>query len=59
MASIAGTVPANPKAEIPEKLKGIIPPLPIKDVHTVDWTYVNANFSKWEDRWAREVQSRG
>lgn len=59
MASIAGTVPANPKAQIPEKLKGIIPPLPLKDVHTVDWTYVNANFSKWEDRWAREVQSRG
>ena len=59
MASIAGTVPANPKAKVPEKLKDIIPPLPLTDVYNVDWTYVNANFSKWEDRWTREVQSRG
>jgi putative spermidine/putrescine transport system substrate-binding protein len=59
MSSIAGTVPANPKAKVPEKLKDIIPPLPLKDVYNVDWTYVNANFSRWEDRWAREVQSRG
>lgn len=58
MASIAGTVPANPKANVPEKLKGIIPPLPIKEVYSVDWTYVNSQYSSWEDRWAREVQTR-
>ena len=59
MTSIAGTVPANPKATLPEKLKDIIPPLPLTDVYNVDWTYVNAQYSTWEDRWAREVQSRG
>lgn len=58
MASIAGTVPANAKAEIPEKLKGIIPSLPIPDVYSVDWNYVNSQYSSWEDRWAREVQVR-
>lgn len=58
MASIAGTVPANPKAAVPEKLKGIIPSLPIQNVYSVDWKYVNAHFSEWEDRWAREVQVR-
>lgn len=59
MTSIAGTVPANPKATLPEKLKGIIPPLPLSDVYEVDWSYVNANFSSWEDRWAQEVMTRG
>jgi len=58
MASIAGTVPANAKASIPEKLKGIIPSLPIADVYSVDWAYVNSQYSAWEDRWAREVQVR-
>lgn len=58
MASIAGTVPANAKAEIPEKLKGIIPSLPIPDVYSVDWAHVNSQYSAWEDRWAREVQVR-
>ena len=58
MASIAGTVPANPKAAVPEKLKSIIPPLPIKEVYSVDWAYVNSQYSSWEDRWAREVQTR-
>lgn len=59
MTSIAGTVPSNPKATLPEKLKDIIPPLPLTDVYNVDWTHVNAEFSSWEDRWAQEVQSRG
>lgn len=58
MASIAGTVPANAKANVPEKLKSIIPSLPIPNVYSVDWKYVNSNFSTWEDRWAREVQVR-
>lgn len=58
MSSIAGTVPANPAAAIPEKLKTIVPSLPITDVYTVDWTHVNSQFSSWEDRWAREVQVR-
>ncbi|KQW20942.1 hypothetical protein ASC80_12310 [Afipia sp. Root123D2] len=58
MASIAGTVPANPEAAVPEKLRGIIPKLPIPDVYSVDWTTVNTQYSMWEDRWAREVQVR-
>ena len=58
MASIAGTIPANPKAEAPEKLKSIIPPMPIQDVYHMDWSAVNANYSKWEERWMREVQVR-
>ncbi len=58
MASIAGTVPANPAAKIPDKLKTIVPSLPITDVYSVDWTYVNSQYSSWEDRWAREVQVR-
>jgi putative spermidine/putrescine transport system substrate-binding protein len=58
MASIAGTVPANPAAQIPDKLKSIVPSLPITDVYSVDWPYVNSQFSMWEDRWAREVQMR-
>ena len=58
MSSIAGTVPANPAAKIPEKLRTIVPSLPITDVYTVDWTHVNAQYSKWEDRWQREVQVR-
>lgn len=58
MASIAGTVPANPAAKVPDKLKTIVPSLPITDVYTVDWTYVNSQYSSWEDRWAREVQVR-
>jgi putative spermidine/putrescine transport system substrate-binding protein len=58
MASIAGTVPANPKAAVPEKLKEIVPKLPIPDVYSVDWKAVNAQYSAWDDRWAREVQVR-
>ncbi|MCL4767128.1 MAG: extracellular solute-binding protein [Hyphomicrobiaceae bacterium] len=58
MASIAGTIPANPSAAAPEKLKAIIPPLPLTDVYNVDWTLVNAQYSKWEERWMKEVQVR-
>jgi putative spermidine/putrescine transport system substrate-binding protein len=58
MASIAGTVPSNPKAEVPEKLKTIVPKLPIPDVYSVDWDTVNAQYSMWEDRWAQDVQTR-
>jgi putative spermidine/putrescine transport system substrate-binding protein len=58
MTSIAGTIPANPKAAPPEKLKGFLPPLPIADVYDVDWTVVNANYAKWEERWMQEVQVR-
>lgn len=58
MTSIAGTIPANPEAEVPEKLKTVIPELPIQDVYDVDWSVVNKNYSEWEDRWAREIQSR-
>jgi putative spermidine/putrescine transport system substrate-binding protein len=58
MSSIAGTIPANPKAEAPEKLKTIIPPMPVADVYQIDWSIVNANYSKWEERWMREVQVR-
>lgn len=59
MTSIAGTVPSNPKASLPEKLKGIIPPLPLTDVYHVDWDYVNKHFPAWQDRWAQEVLTRG
>lgn len=58
MTSIAGTLPANPDAEVPEKLKTVIPELPVKKVYDVDWSVVNKNYSEWEDRWAREIQSR-
>lgn len=58
MASIAGTIPANPKAKVPEKLAGIVPALPIPDVHNVDWEVVNKNFAGWQDRWAKDIQAR-
>ncbi len=58
MASIAGTIPANPKAAAPEKLKAIIPPLPVSDVYNVNWSAVNEQYSKWEERWMKEVQVR-
>lgn len=58
MASIAGTVPANDKASVPEKLRTIVPKLPIPDVYSVEWDAVNAQYSMWEDRWARDVQVR-
>jgi len=58
MTAIAGTLPANPKAQAPEKLRGLIPGLPIPDVYSIDWTEVNANFANWQDRWAKEVQAR-
>lgn len=58
MASIAGTIPANAKAEVPEKLKTVIPAIPVPDVYKMDWSVVNANYSKWEERWMREVQVR-
>ncbi len=58
MASIAGTIPANPSAAAPEKLKAMIPPLPVTDVYSVDWTLVNAQYPKWEERWMKEVQVR-
>lgn len=58
MSSIAGTIPTNPKAEVPEKLKTIVPSLPIKDVYDVNWSVVNKNYSEWEDRWRQEIQVR-
>lgn len=58
MASIAGTIPANPAAAAPEKLKSFLPPLPVPDVYNVDWTRVNAEYPKWEERWMKEVQVR-
>lgn len=58
MTSIAGTIPANPLATAPEKLKSFLPPLPVSDVYNVDWTQVNAEYSKWEERWMKEVQVR-
>lgn len=58
MTSIAGTLPSNPKASVPEKLKTVIPELPVRNVYNVDWSVVNKNYSDWEDRWAREIQSR-
>jgi putative spermidine/putrescine transport system substrate-binding protein len=58
MASIAGTIPANSKAQVPEKLKTVIPAIPVPDVYQMDWSVVNANYSKWEERWMREVQVR-
>ncbi len=58
MASIAGTIPANPRSSAPEKLKGVIPSLPVPEVYAVDWTHVNAEYAKWEERWMREVQVR-
>jgi putative spermidine/putrescine transport system substrate-binding protein len=58
MTTIAGTLPSNPKADAPEKLKSIIPALPVPDVYNIDWSVVNSNFSAWQDRWAKEVQVR-
>lgn len=58
MASIAGTIPANAKAEVPEKLKTVIPSIPVQEVYQMDWSAVNAQYSKWEERWMREVQVR-
>lgn len=58
MASIAGTIPANAKAEVPEKLKTVIPAIPVPEVYKMDWSTVNAQYSKWEERWMREVQVR-
>jgi putative spermidine/putrescine transport system substrate-binding protein len=58
MTSIAGTLPSNPNAEAPEKLKSVIPALPVPDVYSIDWSVVNSNFSAWQDRWAKEVQVR-
>jgi spermidine/putrescine-binding protein len=57
MASIAGTIPANPKARPPDKLVAIVPALPIPDVYNVDWSVVDKNFAQWQDRWAQDVQS--
>lgn len=58
MASIAGTIPANAKAQVPEKLKQVIPSIPVTEVYQMDWPTVNAQYSKWEERWMREVQVR-
>lgn len=58
MASIAGTIPANPKAAAPDKLKAIIPPLPVAEVYNINWSVVNEQYSKWEERWMKEVQVR-
>jgi putative spermidine/putrescine transport system substrate-binding protein len=53
-----GQVPSNPKAKVDEKLAKVIPPLPLKHVHQVDWDTVNANYAAWNDRWNREIQAR-
>lgn len=58
MAAIAGTIPANAKAEVPAKLKTVIPAIPVPEVYQMDWSAVNAQYSKWEERWMREVQVR-
>jgi len=58
MASIAGTIPANPKAAVPEKIKTVLPGLPVPDVYNVDWSVVDKHYSEWQDRWAREIQAR-
>ena len=58
MASIAGTLPANPKAAIPEKLKTVLPGLPVPEVYNVDWAEVDKHYSEWQDTWAREIQAR-
>jgi putative spermidine/putrescine transport system substrate-binding protein len=57
MASIAGTIPANPKAKVPEKLIAVIPALPVPDVYSVNWSVVDKNYSDWQDRWA-QIQAR-
>lgn len=56
MASIAGTIPANPNAKAPDKLKKIIPKLPLTDVYHVDWPYVNKHYQQWQERWNREIK---
>lgn len=58
MASIAGTIPANPKAPVPDKLKAFLPGLPVPDVYNVDWSEVDKHYSDWQDTWAREIQVR-
>jgi len=58
MASIAGTIPANPKAAMPDKLKALLPGLPVPDVYSVDWSEVDKHYSEWQDTWAREIQVR-
>lgn len=58
MTSLMGSIPSNPKAELPEKLKDLVPGLPLTDVYQVDWAHVNGNFSSWQDRWAQEVLTR-
>ena len=56
MVAVAGTIPANPAAKPPDTIKDMIPPL--DHVYQIDWGVVNANYSRWEDRWNREVQTR-
>jgi putative spermidine/putrescine transport system substrate-binding protein len=58
MASIAGTIPANPKSAMPDKLKTLLPALPVPEVYNVDWSEVDKNYTEWQDRWAREIQAR-
>jgi putative spermidine/putrescine transport system substrate-binding protein len=58
MASIAGTIPANPKAAVPDKLKTVLPALPVPDVYNVDWSEVDKHYAEWQDTWAREIQTR-
>jgi putative spermidine/putrescine transport system substrate-binding protein len=53
-----GQVPANPTAKVAPKLANVIPPLPLKHVHQVDWETVNAHYAAWNDRWNREIQAR-
>jgi len=58
LVSVVGTIPSNPNAILPKKLIEVIPPLPLKGVYNVDWDVVNKSYSEWEDRWAKEIQTR-
>jgi len=53
-----GQIPANADAKLPENIRDVIPPLPLKHVYDVDWGVVNANYAKWKERWDKEIQRR-
>lgn len=56
LATLIGAAPANARARVPEKFRGILPPL--EEIHPVDWPTLNASFKAWSDRYTREVQTR-
>ena len=53
-----GQIPVNPKAKLPGALADLVPELPLKNVHTVDWDTVNTHYQAWNRRWNEEIQSR-